>query len=146
MEKRYEKTQRLTNGQFKRIIGVKQATFEEMKEILEVAYGGKHKRRGRHAKLSVAEMLMLSLEYWMQYITFAELGFNYGAAESTAHDITLWVENVLIKSGRFGLPGKKALREENEFEIVLVDVTENPIERPQKNSVDTTRGKRSGTP
>ncbi len=145
MSNRYERAKTLTNRQFKRIIGVKQATFEEMKRILEVAYAEKHKRRGRHAKLSVPEMLLLALEYWRQYVTFAELAFNYGMAESTAHDITVWVENVLIKSGAFSLPGKKVLLEENELEVVLVDVTESPVERPKKNSGDATPAKRNGT-
>ena len=146
MENKYEKAKALTNRQFKRIIGVKPATFEEMKGILEVAYAQKHKRRGRRAKLSVAEMLLLALTYWRQYITFAELGFAYGVSESTAHDVTVWVENVLIKSGSFSLPGKKALLEDNQLEILLVDVTESPIERPKKNSVNTILAKRSATP
>lgn len=100
--------------------------------ILKEAYSQKHKRRGRHAKLSVEEMLLLALEYSRQYITFSELGFNYGVAESTAHDITVWVENVLVKGENFSLHGKKALLDENELEIILVDVTESPIERPKK--------------
>jgi len=146
MENKYEKAKTLTDEQFKRIIGVKRATFEEMKLVLEAAYAQKHKRRGRHSKLSVAEMLLLALEYWRQYITFAELAFSYGVAESTAHGMTIWVENVLIKSGKFPLPGKKALLEDPEIEILLVDVTESNIERPKKNSADTTPGKRNGTP
>ena len=146
MENKYNRAKTLTNKQFKRIIGIKKATFEEMKKILEVAYAEKHKRRGRHAKLSVAEMLLLALEYWRQYVTFAELAFNYGVAESTAHDITIWVENVLIKNGQFSLPGKKALLEDAELEIVLVDVMESPIERPKKNSGNGTLGKRNDTP
>ena len=146
MENKYEKAKKLTDEQFKRVVGVKRATFEEMNDALGVAYAEKHKRRGRHAKLPVAEMLLLALEYWRQYTTFAELALNYGVAESTAHDITVWVENVLVKSGKFSLPGKKALIEDHELEIVLVDVTESSIERPQKNSVNTTPGKRGGTP
>jgi hypothetical protein len=145
MSKIYEQAKMLTNRQFKRIIGVKKATFEEMKTILEVAYAEKHTRRGRHSKLSVADMLFLALEYWRQYVTFAELAFRYGVAESTAHDITAWVEDVLIKSGKFALPGKNVLLEKNELEIVLVDVTESPIERPQKNNVGTIPEKRNGT-
>jgi hypothetical protein len=117
-----------------------------MKEILQVAYAEKHRRRGRHSKLSVAGMLLLALEYWRQYVTFAELAFNYGIAESTAHDITVWVENVLIKSGKFALPGKKALLEENDLEIVLVDVMESPVERPKKNKEYTILGRRNVTP
>jgi hypothetical protein len=146
MKNKYEQTQALTNQQFKRIVGVKRATFEEMKDILQVAYTEKHRRRGRHSKLSVAEMLLLALGYWRQYVTFAELAFNYGIAESSAHDITVWVENVLIKSGKFALPGKKALLEENELEIVLVDVMESPVERPQKNKEYTILGRRNVTP
>lgn len=146
MGNRYERAKTLTNRQFKRVIGVKPATFEEMKAVLEHAYAQKHTRRGRHSILSVAEMLMLALEYWRQYITFAEIAFNYGIAESTAHAITVWVEDTLIKSGLFALPGKKVLLEENDLEIVLVDVTESPIERPKKNKGDITPGRRNNIP
>ena len=75
--------------------------------ILKATYAAKHKRRGRHSKLEVGDMLMLACKYWREYVTFFSLGNEYGVAESTAHDITVWVENVLIKSGEFGLPGKK---------------------------------------
>ena len=88
---------------------------------------------------------MLALEYWRQYVTFAELSFRYGVAESTAHDITVWVEDILVKSGKFALPGKKVLLEENEIEIVLVDVTESPVERPKKNKEYTILGRRNVT-
>jgi hypothetical protein len=59
--------------------------------------------------------------------------------------VIVWVEDTLIKSGKFRLPGKKALLDDNEIEIVLVDVTESPIERPKKNNVNGTQGKRNGT-
>ena len=133
MENKYERTKILTNANFKRIIGIKRCTFEKMVEVLAVAFAKKHEKGGRKPKLSVENQLLLALEYWRQYGTFAELGFAYGVAESTAHDITVWVENVLVKSGEFALPGKKALiAEDNEIEIILVDVTESPIERPKK--------------
>ncbi|GHU55531.1 hypothetical protein FACS1894132_11770 [Clostridia bacterium] len=145
MENKYERIKRVTSNQFKRLIGVKQATFENMKAELEVAYTAKQTRRGRHSKLSVAEMLLMALEYWRQYITFAELALNYGVAESTAHDIVVWVENVLIKSGEFALSGKKILLDDNELEVILVDVTESPVERPKKNSEDGIQAKRNDT-
>jgi hypothetical protein len=44
-----------------------------------------------------------------------------------------WVENTLVKEGIFRLPGKKALLESNiEYEIIQIDATESPIERPKK--------------
>lgn len=146
MDKKYEEAEKLSEEKFKRLIGVKKETYEEMRKILAVALAKKHSRGGRKPKLSVENMLFLALEYWRQYITFAELGFNYRVAESTAHDITVWVEEVLIKSGRFGLPGKKALIEDERIEIVLVDVTESPIERPKKNNGNGIQGRRKSTP
>ena len=133
MENKHEKSKKLSSKNFKRIIGVKRATFEKMAQILSIAYAFKHEKGGRNPKLSIENQLMLALEYWRQYVTFAELGFNYGVAESTAHDIVEWVEDTLIKSGKFSLPGKKALLDERSLEIVLLDVMESPIERPKKN-------------
>jgi len=133
MENKYEKSKKLNNKNFKRIIGVKRKTYEAMVVELRIVYAEKHKQGGRNPKLSIENQLMLALEYWRQYITFAELGFNYGVAESTAHDITVWVEDVLIKCGKFKLPGKKSLIDDRSLEIVLLDVMESPVERPKKN-------------
>jgi hypothetical protein len=59
----------------------------------------------------------------------------------------VWVENVLVKSGKFSLPGKKALYgDDTELEVVLVDVTESPVERPKKTKKDTIVAKRNSTP
>jgi hypothetical protein len=135
MENKYEKSEKLSSANFKRIIGVKRKTFEEMVTELKIAYALKHKQGGRNPKLTLENQLMLTLEYLRQYITFAELGFNYGVAESTAHDIVIWVEDTLIKCGKFSLPGRKALLEDRSLEIVLLDVMESPIERPKKNEL-----------
>ena len=143
---RYEKATRLKAEDFKQIIGVKRETYEEMLEELRGAYAEKHKQRGRHSKLPLEDQLFLSLKYWRQYVTQKELAFEFEVGEATAHDVIVWVENTLVKSGKFSLPGKKALLEDAEIEIVLVDVTESPVERPKKNSVNGIRGKRNGTP
>jgi len=107
MRNRYEKAMEMQDEQFHRLTGFSKKTMKKMLELLEEAYSAKHKRRGRNSKLDVSEMLMLACKYWREYVTFLSLGHEFGVAESTAHDITVWVENVLIKSGEFGLPGKK---------------------------------------
>ena len=141
---KYERAMALSDQHFKLLVGVKKQTVIEMVKILQQAYSDKHKRRGRHAKLSIEEMFMMTFEYWRQYTTFFELGFEYGVVESTAHGIVVWVENILIKSGKFTLPGKKALlTNDDEIEVVLVDATESPIERPKKNKANTTVAKRN---
>ena len=141
VENKYEKSKKLSAKNFKRLIGVKRQTFAAMVEELQSSYEQKHRQGGRPSKLTVENQLMLALEYWRQYITFAELGFNYGVAESTAHDITVWVEDTLIKCGRFNLPGKKALLEDSDLEIVLLDVMETFIERPKKAKIKLFRQK-----
>lgn len=143
---RYNKATKLSDKDFKQIIGVAKETFDAMVEILEVAYVEKHKRRGRHTKLSVTDQLFMSLKYWRQYVTQKELAFEFEVGEATVHDYIIWVENTLVKSVTFSLPGKKVLYEDNDIEVVLVDVTESPIERPQKNNEHGTQGKRSATP
>jgi len=142
---RYEKAEKLSEKDFKQIIGVKKSTFDEMVKVLQKAYDEKHKRRGRHSKLSREDQLFLSLKYWRQYVTQKELAFEFEISESVTNDVIVWVENTLVKNGKFKLPGKKALLEDAEIEIVLVDVVESPIERPKKNSGNGTPGKRNGT-
>ena len=87
----------------------------------------------------------MSLKYLRQYVTQKELAFEFEVGEATAHDIIVWVEDTLIKSGKFSLPGKKVLLEPNDIEIILVDVTESPIERPKKNSEFVILEKRNTT-
>jgi hypothetical protein len=141
-----EKAERLSDIDFKQIIGVEKETFNAMVEVLSKAYAEKHKRRGRQAKLSIEDQLFMNLKYCRQYVTQKELAFEFEfeVGEATVHDTIVWVEDTLIKSGKFSLPGKKALLEDNEIEVVLVDVTESPIERPKKNSVNGTPEKRNG--
>ena len=55
------------------------------------------------------------------------------------------LEQVILQSKQFHLPGKKALHEaENIFEIIVVDVSEHPIERPKKNNAKTIRERKKG--
>ncbi len=51
-----------------------------------------------------------------------------------------------VSSRAFTLPGKKKLQEPDcQIEVVVVDVTETPIERPQKNKSSFTVVKRKDT-
>jgi len=57
-----------------------------------------------------------------------------------------WVEDTLVKDGTFSLPGRKALlKSDTEYEVVLIDATESPIERPKKSKNATTVERKRGT-
>lgn len=89
------------------------------------------------------------LMYYREYRTFLHTATSYGYSESQGWRIVRKMEDILIKSGVFRLPGKKALlklQSEVLGKIVVVDVGESPVERPKKSSGATTAVKRSGTP
>jgi hypothetical protein len=65
-------------------------------------------------------------------------------SESNTFTTIKWVENTLIKCGEFKLPGKKEpLKTENTFQVVLINATETPIERPKKNNANFIPEKRN---
>ena len=105
----YEKSHKLSDSEFKRLIGVQRETFEEMLQILRKAYTYIHQSRGRKSKLSLEEMLFVTLKYLRQYPTMKELAFEYNVAESSIHHTITWVEDTLIRSRKFTLPNRKAL-------------------------------------
>ena len=58
-----------------------------------------------------------------------------GLSESACYRACKWVEDTLIKNGQFSLPGKKELlKSDMEYEVILIDASETPIERPKKKS------------
>jgi hypothetical protein len=144
---KYEMIKGCKDELFRRITGVKRATFDKMVEILKEAYMAKHMRRGRQAKLCIEDMLLATLEYLREYRTFAHIAMSYGIHESNAYRTIRWMEDVLIKDGTFALPGRKSLlSDDSEYVFLLLDGTESPIERPKKGNVGTIPGKNRGTP
>ena len=140
---RYETVQKLKGEDFKRSTGVQHGTFEKMLEVVTAGL----RDFGRPPKLNRADQLLMTLMYWREYRTEFHIGLTYGVSEATVCRTIKKVEDVLIKSKQFHLPGKKALQpSETVIEIVLVDATEQPIERPQKAKSGITAAKRSGTP
>jgi len=89
----------------------------------------------------------MTLMYWREYRTEFHIAQSYGISEATVCRTIQKVENVLAHSGKFRLPGKKVLQSSDTvFEVVLVDVSEQPIERPKKAKNGITAAKRSVIP
>lgn len=139
---RYEKAKKLKDGEFKRLCGVKKETFIEMCEIVQAVEN--RERRGRKPKLSVENQVLLTLTFWREYRTMFHLGQDWGIHEANVSRLVRKIEDILIKSRKFSLPGKRRLLEENSVTHTIVDVTEMVIERPKKKKSDVTAEKRSG--
>ena len=146
MPTKYEQHSLLSETDFRRLTGVHKQTFEQMRSVLSQPISQSKKRTGRPSGLSVADQLLMMLEYNREYRTYFHIAQSYQVSEATAFRLISRAENYLIKSGQFSLPGKKALLEsESNYQVVVVDVTETKIERPQKNRNATTPPKRNTT-
>lgn len=144
---KYEGIKVLEEEKFRRLTGVKRSTFEKMIKILNEADKCKQGKGGRKPKLGLEDRLLMALEYRREYRTYFHVSQSYGVSESTCYETIKWIENTLIKHPDFALPGRKALlKSDREYELVLIDATETPIERPQKNKSSFTQEKRNDIP
>lgn len=128
---------------FKRLTGVPLETFSAMVAALE-----KHlSHMGRPPKLCREDRLLMTLMYWREYRTYAHIAHTYGLSESAVCRTIRAIEDALLRCGEFPLPGKKVLTKTDiVFEVVVVDATECPVERPKKNSERATAARRNVTP
>jgi hypothetical protein len=144
---KYNSVSTLKDEAFRRLTGVKRPTFKRMIEILQEAHIKKKSKGGRNNTLSIEDMLLMSLEYLREYRTYFHIGQSYGISESAAYKTVKWVEDTLVKHPDFSLPGRKELlKSDMEYEVVLIDATETPIERPKKDKSISTPEKRRGIP
>lgn len=140
---KYGQIKELEGEKFRRLTGVKKDTFYKMVNILQEAEVKKKARGGRKNKLNIEDRLLMALEYIREYRTYFHVSQSYGVSESTAYDTIKWIEDTLIKHPDFALPGRKALlKSDMDYEVVLIDATETPIERPKKNKSTSTQARR----
>jgi hypothetical protein len=130
----YEDIQQLNPPQFKGFFGVSRETFRGMTCVLRphLARTGK---RGVQPKLSIEDQLLVTLEYWREYRTQFHIAQSWGIHEASVSRIVRKVEDHLIRSGDFSLPGKRQLiQSDQQWDVVVIDVSETPIERPKKTA------------
>lgn len=139
----YETIKELKDSEFKRLTGIRHETFEQMLAVIEKGL----RDFGRPPKLSRADQLLMTLMYWREYRTEFHIAQSYAVSEATVCRTIRKVEDALVRSKKFRLPGKKALQaSDTVFEVVLVDVSEQPVERPKKAKNSITVAKRSVIP
>lgn len=129
---RYEEIKDKTEKKFKRLTGVTPTVFKRMLAVVEQ----KSPTFGRPPKLNHADQLLMTLMYWREYRAQLHIGETYGVSEATVCRTINKIENILLDSGEFTLPGKKKLVESDALiEVILVDATEQTIERPKKTEI-----------
>ena len=139
----------ISSSHFKRLTGVKRTTFEKMCFIISTVkqQRRKHPQRGKDPSLGVEDQLLMMLMYNREYRTYLHIAADYGISESQCWRIINDLQNILVQSKAFSLPGKKALvKQDIKWSVVLIDVGESPVERPKKNSAGIIQAKRKSIP
>jgi len=130
---KYANISKLSDKNFKRRTGIQRVTFNKMHELVCKSEEKRKKLSGRPQKLSYQDQILMTLEYLREYRTYFHVAHDYGISESNCYKIIKKIENILIKSKEFSLPKRLQTFSENEIEVVLIDVTETPVERPKKS-------------
>jgi len=131
---------------FRRVTGVKRSSFNKMINILNSAEHQKKSLGGKPSRLSMEDRLLMALEYLREYRTYFHIASSYGVSESSCYRNIRWIENTLIKHPDFALPGRKSLiKSDMDYEVILIDATESPIQRPKKDKSAITRVRRKDT-
>lgn len=136
--------QTLSDQRFKRRFGVSKETFNAMVKALQPLWRATP-QPGTKPKLDLSDRVLVALEYWREYRTYFHISTNWGISESTVCRIVHWVEDHLMKTGCFRLPGKQQLvRGFGTPSVVIIDVTETRIERPKRRQRAFYSGKQKG--
>jgi len=128
----YEKIENLDKKEFKLITGVTREVFAKMLEVLREEYTKDHSGGGAPG-LPVEVRLTLALEYWREYRGQRHMAVSHQIPKSTINGAILWVEHRLMDREEFKLKELKERfkPEESEIKIIIVDVEEQPVERPK---------------
>ena len=130
---KFKGLKKLSDRDFRRCIGVKRVTFDLMVKRLKEAEAEQKKIGGRPNDQSIEDRLLMTLEYLREYRTYMHIAVTYGTSETSCIRNCRWVEEVLVKCREFRLPSRRVLHEaDHQFEVVLIDATESPIQRPKK--------------
>ena len=144
---KYEKLQEADESTFKLITGVTREVFEKMLIVLREEYAKEHYHGGQSG-MPVELRLTLALEYWREYRTYEHMANDHQIKKSVINRAVLWVEDTLKESEEFKIaelkerfkPGEDSL-----ISVIIVDVEEQPIERPFENQGESYSGKKNVT-
>jgi len=127
---------------FSRLFGINCEEFDILVKKLEILWEqnvtNRYKRPGRNYKLSLDQMLIMLLLYYRTYSTQMQIGFMSGVDTSRVCRIIKTLEPLVARL--VALDKNRTLTAEATAQ--LIDVTEQPIERPTKKQRNYFSGKK----
>ena len=131
MSLRYTKIKK-NSKTFLRLFGVNASQFEQILCRVEPQWQkdviGRYRRKGRNYKLDLADMVLMLLLYYRSYINQVFVGYLFGIDDSRVCRIIQRLEPVLA---RVMTISKQKKLSQKDVEELIIDATEQPIERPK---------------
>lgn len=129
---------------FKRDVGISHDNFIQIiklvKEYLEFYFTKyPNKAKGVKPSIDIEDRVLLTLYYLRHYGTFQNLGDNFGLSESYANKLYHRTLDILVEV--LHVEGHKALMNKD-IDTIVVDISEQPIERPLKGQKKYYSGKK----
>lgn len=133
---------------FVRKTGMTLDKFEELlclirKEIALEQAENKMRMRGRKSDVTFENQLLICLYYIRDYTTLLKLGDTFGVSESYVCKIHSKMSKYILRVLK--LPSKSTLKT-LDLTQVIVDVTEQAIERPVESQKESYSGKKKDIP
>lgn len=128
---------------FTGLTGVKIDDFLEMASKIEPLWNKRrdnfHKGGRSHVIAGVKNHLLVMLIYYRCYITYEFLGLLFDVDETTAMRTLKRIEEIAVKA--IHIEKKRELTKE-EVEYLIIDATEQPVQRPKKGQKKYYSGKK----
>ena len=114
-----------------------------VKEYLDIYFTKyPNKSKGLKPSVNIEDGILLTLYYLRHYVTFQNIGDNFGLSESYANKLYHRTLDILLKV--LHVEGHKALMNKD-IDTIVVDVSEQPIECPVKGQKKYYSGKKRHT-
>ena len=140
----FQQTLEQSDERFLRDVGISKATFQQLLDKVATYLAVQReknpmKKRGLKSMIGLADQLLLTLTYLRHYPTFAKLGKEFSISESYANKIYHRMLDILVRV--LPMNSKKELLR-SDLDSVVIDVTEQPIERPKQQQRQYYSGKK----
>ncbi len=145
---KFDQLEKLSDKKFLRIVGLPRKCFTSLVEQINIEIDKNQqqnpmKKRGIKGMFSLEDKILVTLYYLRHYSTLESLAGIFQISTSYVHNIYQKYSSMMVKI--FHVEGAKSLSSDT-LTTVLMDVTEQEIERPKKGQKAYYSGKKKDTP
>jgi len=143
---KFDELERFSDELFLRTVGLPRGCFKILAEKVQAKIDAEKAKkpltkRGLKGTFPIEDKILVTLYYLRHYPTLESLAGIFSISKSYVHTIYHKYSSIMVKI--FHVEGAKSLSSET-LKTVLMDVTEQPIERPKKGQKEYYSGKKNG--